>query len=291
MSANAWRDTWRIKYGSTDYSFGRGTNGIWNSEKPAVSAWDEEVDDRRRPRSDGTYPGQDFYAGQVISFALGLVGADRDAVERMRDQFAVVWRAEEVRTKPGAMAELISPRGRSAFGRPRRWSPIDTMADSGAIEVVADFKNMMSAWYGQERSATLPFTIEAATGFSFPVTFPLVMRGTGVKATSIEIGGDLPTPVAVDFHGPLENPIADIGGRRIVLQGSIAYDEIITVDGFKRTITKKNGSSAAGMMAANSTRLTDMVFAPGAYPISLYGSSESGTAKIVVRARDAFASY
>lgn len=281
---------WRLRYGAVDFSFGDVSLGVFHTVLPTVSAFEALIGDQEAPRGDGVIPGEDFLSGQIVQFTLGIADpGDRAGVEALRDLVASAWRADAVRRVPGALATLESPRGRIAYGRPREFTPVDTLLDAGGIEAVADFRTMIPAWFGTEHTVSVPFATAPTTGFTFPVTFPLYMQGEMEGSGLLTIGGDLPTPLEVLVYGPIDNARVDIGALSLRVAGSIAYDDYVIVDALHRTVTRSNGSGAT--LTPGSTRLGALTLEPGQYAVALRGTSQSGTARVEIRYRDAFASY
>ena len=122
-------------------------------------------------------------------------------------------------------------------------------------------------------------------------TFPLVMSQPSQRAGQIVVGGTLPTPLVVEVHGPISNPVvACLGDWSLQLRTSLGAGRVVTLDAraWRRTITDQAGASYAGALARPG-RLSSMVVRPGARQIVLSGQDTSGTAHAVVRWRPLFA--
>ena len=283
--------TWILQYPGVTLEMGDGGNGVALAHAPAVRSARISVDDRGRPRADGMVVGRDFHLDRVVQMPLSCVGADAAEVGAARDRLLQAWRADAVRSTPGAVATLTSERGRVAFGRPREITADDDDEDFGIAVVTADFLMTDPSWYGEPMQTSVPFAQEPTGGVRFPLRFPFRFAGSGTGERVAVVGGDVGTPITVAFRGPILNPRVEVGGLLVELTGAVAYDETVTVDSRTRTVTSSLGGSRAGMLTARSTMLSQLVLPPGQHLLVLRGQSESGTASAVVSWRDAFASY
>lgn len=283
--------SWVLDYPGTSLVMGDGSNGVALAHAPRVGSVEIVTDDARRPRADGMLVGRDFHSGRVVSMPLSCVGSSEAAVAEARDLLLQAWRADVIRRDPGALATLTSERGRVAFGRPREISVDDEDSRFGVGRVTADFVMVDPSWYGELQQAQVPFAQEPSGGVRFPIRFPFRFIGTGSGERVAVVGGDVDTPVSAAFHGPILNPRLEVADMLIELSGSVAFDEVVTVDARSRTVTSSLGGSAAGMLTGRSTRLSALRLPPGEHAVVLRGTSESGTASATVSWRDAFASY
>lgn len=283
---------WRMVCGSEVTTFGSYESGVGLDRHPAVLATEVEIEDQRRPRSDGVAVGADFFGATTVALDFTVYGSTYEDARARRQRLAYAWRGEPVRRTPGALAQLWSHTGRVAFGRPRRFAASDDHLRVGVATATADFVMTDPNWYGAEKSSLVRFSEGSATGFKFPAVFPMMTVGQRETRELVDVTGDVPTPLVIEVRGPIVNPVVEIGPLKFEANVSLLAGQTLVVNAWpdKRTITV-NGRAAAGIMSSRSTRLTAAVLKPGQYEAVLRGVSDSGTATLTVRWRDAFASW
>ena len=125
---------------------------------------------------------------------------------------------------------------------------------------------------------------------TFPFTFPLVATGEGVTDLLAPIGGTRSTWLTVEFHGPVINPSVEVGDLHIGIYGTLAYDEVITIDPrpwVRTAISSITGGSVAGLLDKSTPQMRDMTVEPGNQVIRFRGRDDSGTAGVTLRWRNA----
>lgn len=289
---------WQLSYPGTTYTFGPGDLPAFNVTAPDIGDYALRVSDGENPRGDGVSFGTDFLGNRTITFDIGVRGITEAETRANTAALARAWRADVVRSTPGAVAELRSQyRGseRVAFGRPRRFAPVLAAAGTQRfVPVVADFATADDQFYSSVETIQKVTLMPAlGGGVTTPIITPVSTSRSSDRSTGITIGGELPTWVGVEITGPITNPVVDFVGDgegfRYAFNGSLALDETLRIDPrpWRRTITV-NGASAAGRMSRSSVRLSNAVLRPGGYEVSFSGTSESGTAELRVRFRDAY---
>lgn len=281
---------WQIECGGASLPLGDVDAGFVLSAAPDVGVPEWATDDTARPRGDGTMFGSDFLSGQTVTLSVDVVGRDEAEARSRLDALATVWRGDAIRTTPGAVAALTSGTGRTAFGRPRRFSAAQALAHQGLIQVVADFATSDSVWYGEEHSLSVGFAPATGGGLLAPLASPLTTTASSDRSQAFRVDGTLATWPVVEIRGPITNPSIQIGERiRWDFALSLAYDETLVVDTrpWARTVLR-GGASVAGSLSRRSTRLSASALTPGAYELTLRGLSDSGTASAAVSWRAAY---
>ncbi|WP_329105518.1 hypothetical protein OG792_32850 [Micromonospora sp. NBC_01699] len=286
---------WTLSYPGTSITWGTAASPIVNMSAPALGDAALRADDDDRPRSDGRGFGVDFRGGTTISFDLGVFGPDEATARRTVAELARAWRADAVRTVPGAVAELrvrYAGRERVTYGRPRRFAVIETYAADGIFAVVADFDTVDDLWYSPEDNwRTVTLAPPAGGGLTGLLASPLTTTGNSDRSIGVTIGGELPAWSVLEVHGPITNPVVEIVGLwRVELNTTIAYDRTVWVDTrpWRRLVEINGGGSLAGSLTRGSVRLGASAIPPGPYELALRGTDETGTAFLRFAWRETF---
>jgi hypothetical protein len=256
---------------------------------PEIGDADRDNQDSKLTGVDGTSFGADTVSGQTDAFGLTALGDTDEEARALYDEFRRLWRADTIRSTPGAMATLTAPSGRSTFGRPRRITPSFYPPGSAAIGITADFATADDLWYGEEDHLDVPIASSQSGGFVFPMRFPAVSRGYTSASNGFVVGGTRPTWPVITIHGHILNPVVEVPGAfTFAADVSLAYDEWLTIDTRPgRRFVTKNGVQSAKLTRA-STLLPAAVLQPGAHTMTLTGSSTTGAPTARVGWRPAF---
>lgn len=280
---------WRLVYDETDLHFGSTSSGYVFPTAPELGGAELTNDDTQRPRGDGVLFGSDFRGGQTITFAIDVADDDEAGARRRLAPLAAAWRADAVRSKPGAFAELVAHTGRSAFGRPRRFvSDLEALPE-GLVAVTADFATADDLWYGGEERASVSLVPPAGGSLVAPLAAPLSTTHSSDRSTAITVAGELPTWPVFEVAGPITNPVVEVVGLlRMEFRLSLAYDQRLVIDTrpWARSILR-DGANVAGTLSPTSTRLSRAALPPGTHESVLRGSSD-GLATLATRWRPAF---
>lgn len=288
-------DHWSLRYGDVEMEF-TDDSGIFLRSYPELSAPDGATDDIDMPRDDGLLMGIDTIGGQTLGMSFGVQGATADEAQARWGALRTLWRADVVRSTPGAVAELRSDRGRSAFGRPRRLVPSSVLLTDTppTVNLEADFRAVNDLWYGSEQSTQVPLVPAPGGGLVAPLAAPLSTTASSSRATSFEVGGEVPTDgVFTVSGGQITNPVIEVVGVvSFQFDLSLAYDQTLVVDTrpWARSI-RRNGGSVRGALARGSSRLSSAKIPPGEHQLVLRGSSLTGTPNVSLSWRDAFTTY
>lgn len=283
------RDPWRLQYGTTAVDLGTVNSGYVFPTAPELDTVQVENEDTPRPRGDGLAFGSDFRRGRTVSLAIDVVGRDSDEARARLARLTTAWRADAVRSTPGAVAELVSDTGRSAFGRPRRFAPDLEGLPHGSVAVIADFATADDLWYGPEQRAHVSLVPPPSGGLLAPLAGPLTTTPTSDRSTAITVDGELPTWPVFEIAGPITNPVVEVVGvLRMEFRLSLAFDQTLVVDTrpWARSIVV-DGAGVAGALTRTSTRLSRGAIPPGTHETVLRGSSD-GLATLATRWQPAF---
>lgn len=277
-------DEWSLSYPGTEVLFGSYETPIFNMTTPVVGDTELRVADGARPRTDGVSFGADFRGGHTIAFELGVRGVTETEVRSNLSALARAWRADPIRSTPGAVAEMRSNyAGRElvAYGRPRRFEASQTSAKSGLSTVVADFACVDDVFYGTTvNSVEINFVPSASGGLIAPLEAPLATTESSDRSIGLTIDSVLPVWPVVTIFGPITNPVVEVVGLfRFELSHTLNYDEVIVLDtrSWKRTVILNGIGSIPGHLTRTSTRLSKASIPPGKYELAMRGLDVTGT--------------
>lgn len=282
---------WELSYPGETLAFGTHDSGLGFVGAPEIGSPETLNGDVQAALGDGRLFGVDRLGGGLVTFELDAYCATEEEARGRLERARRAWRADAIRRTPGAVAQLTSGRGRSTFGRPRRFSSVDTQIANGFVSILADFATATDLWFGAEQVDSVTFAPSTGGGFTFPVTFPMSMASEADRSQAIRIGGETPTQHLVfEIAGPITNPsIEVVGVARLDFVTTLAYDEVMIVDArpWVRSITV-NGNSRAGSLTPASTSLSRLTLPPGSHEIALRGTDITGTSSLTTRWRDAY---
>lgn len=255
---------------------------------------DVEIRDRA-----GGIPRRDVEGISLWQFSI--LTEDDDAATALEHAARVMaaWRPPEA-LLPGVLVPMVyelAGRRRIVYGRPGAITPPDgRFVDQGEAELAATWRVLdplaYSADDGEDGSGQVEIGIVPASsaGLVFPATPPFVWRSSGEPQSRwAEVGGEAATPLVVTIRGPVTRPWIRVGAVLIELQGSLAYDEQVTIDARRRLVSYADGRPAAGLLSPRS-RLADLRLAPGRHEITFGGTDETGTATATIAWRAAWRS-
>lgn len=283
---------WRLTYGTTDFKFGTiDSKYVFPQDGPPdVSNLTIDDEDADRPRGDGILFGTDFLGGTTITFSIDVNGADEAESLRLLQDLAHAWRADEVRSNPGAVAMLTSHTGRVTFGRPRKFQHKLDLTPFGLTAVDCTFDTADSLWYSAPNFETVKLVPDLGGGLKDPLKAPLTTSKGTDRSQSIVVGGVAPVWPTITIDGPITNPVVEVVGVfSLGFNISLAADQSLTIDTrpWARTITR-DGAGIAGSLDPNRNRLSEASIPPGTYELSLRGISPSGTPQAQITWRDAY---
>ncbi|MFF8817275.1 hypothetical protein ACF07D_04655 [Leucobacter sp. NPDC015123] len=205
-----------------------------------------------------------------------------------------VWRADEIRDRPGVHASLMAPSGRHVLGMPVELDPNEEYRLFDTNRAVLSFECVDDLWYGPEEQTTIRFVPPVSGGLTFPAEAPFTFdSGPAVRNASVQVTGDVSTWPVFEIKGPVTNPEVDIVGvGKLIFSVSLAYDQTLRVDTrpWARWV-KRDGAAFPGALSASGARLSDVSLAPGTYQVLLRGYDPTGTAELRVSTWPAFTSF
>lgn len=287
-------DEWSLVYPGAEYVFGTGATPVFNITAPNLGDAGIRNADNDRARGDGIAFGTDFRSNRTIGFDLGIKGQTEDEIRDAEAALSRVWRADAVRSKAGAVAELHSRyrgRERVTFGRPRRYAPNLADAKHGLGLVTADFVTADDKWYSAvENVQSVTLAPAVGGGLMAPLASPLSTTADSDRSTAIRVTSDLPVWPVITIQGPITNPVVEVlGVLRFEVRTTLRSDQSLVIDTqpWGRTVLR-DGASVAGALTRTSTRLSKAAISPGSYELVLRGQDETGTARATVRWRDVY---
>lgn len=253
--------------------------------------------DQPAPGRDGVLAGRDFLGSATWAFDLATNREDLAGARETAGALESVWLDPAVRLNPAVKVPLsyeIDGEWRRVYGRPGQFvgPGADVLATLGAGKVTCDFRVLDPARYDDEETSVVLTIVPATTGgLQAPLAAPLsTVRSSAPRAGQVTNTGDLPTPLKVTFHGPITNPwVRAADGLEVGLTGSLAYDQTVTVDPLAGTVTRQDGTPAAGLLTRK-TQLTATLLQPGPTELTFGGTDPTGTAKAVLSWRNAHTS-
>ncbi|MFG2986262.1 hypothetical protein ACGFYQ_34260 [Streptomyces sp. NPDC048258] len=318
---------WNLSYGANgilpgaDFTFGSRGSGYYLLEPYEITYPDAEVGDTPMPRTDAIRLGQDFRAAAVITFEIGVDTVDAATTQLGRhgknldalSAGAQAWDGEAVRRRFGVPAVLRTVQGgraRRFYGRPRKWAPAGSrLTRQGYTPVVANFACVDTVAYDDvQQSKIVRLQPPDHRGLVGPLKTPITMTGesSSVLPGGLIIGGTRPTWPVITIYGPISQPqcvlidraIDDLDpskGRRpgwtVGLDLGLGEGETVKIDTrpWARTILRNGEASVAGRVTWGTPLMEDMRLPVGRQDMTLRGVDDTGTARMVVAWRDAYA--
>lgn len=274
-----------------DIQLGTGTSyTLEDVVVPRRSVFDDDFQDEQ---TSILHLGRDLVASPEVDLHIGVSRTSSaeetfNLVRRLRSEW------EKYRTSETAMTLNVANRRVVAFGRPRGFEIGDL--HSGIhfryLRVRATFQ-MSSPWfYGAERKVSaVSHKPNVKFGFVFPAEFPLVMQGSAADAAkggTLQVKGEVPSPVRIRVYGPVKDPVVTIGKVRVPFTG-VVPSPWIEVDARARTVKTYDGRPAHMLLGAG-VRFSDLLLPPGDYPVLIsVGAGNSDIGSVDVWTRDAYA--
>lgn len=243
--------------------------------------------DREDPQGDSRHFGKDGVHGPTWTFSL-LVSADSGPEARaVLADLNKVWRNRKGSRISGKLEVLryrVGGETKRVYGRPRNFAITDFSGlDQGVIECTGQFVTKDALTYDDYlRRETLTIFPDSAPGFTFPVTFPFTMEGSGERQGSIgDVGGNAPAPATIIFTGPIDRPHLAGNTWEVGLTTSLAYDETVTIDSRAETVVSNIRGEIPGALTRRSW-FRAMRIGPGPEALYFTGSDPSGRATATV---------
>ena len=291
---------WKLTYEGTEYAFGPAHHPVelieWE-QGPDVYA----VDDASSDRDDGVWFGEDYIEPGEITVSVKIDFTDApypvEECARLamvaRSELARVWRADSVRRRAGALAELHMGGQYIIEGRPRRARFDDADQNVGLIYAELPFVPAHPGAYlagpeGGWESVTLGLIPAQIGGIKGPLRAPLRTSVESSRAAPVTVGGDTDAWPVIEIRGPLQSKaeVEAVSQWRLILNRALAFNETATIDTRPgRRSTRLNGRPTQ-LLDPRSSALAELSLTPGPNVIALRGASIEGTAAVSVRWRN-----
>lgn len=239
------------------------------------------------PNRAGVYLGRDRQTERTLTFTIRTGGGVRNltAAQELADLLTSEW-VESAYKEPGSLTTLVietrPDRRRRVMGRCRKITAVnpDVRAMQGSIELLAEFVWSDPVAYAETDTvfgiSVLP---EQTGGLYAPLVAPLkaaTWGGTGYRFVTNE--GDTPARMAVRFIGPCSNPKITVDGQEVAIKKTLAYDEVIRVDGRTGIVRNTAGANMSRYLTSR-TRLDNLTLTPGRHEVSFTADDQTNTAR------------
>lgn len=291
-------DNWELSYAAAAphpgaaLLFGPPSSGYTMTAMPAITSPEVVTDDDNVPRGDGRRFGQDFLGGTSIALEVSVNKTNEDDNRRALGALRRAWRADAVRSTPGAFATLKAHTGRYTYGRPRQLTAIDKFAHLGRSDVVMSFDTVDDLWYGPQQSARVRFVPDPGGGFVFPLVSPFTTSATSDRSQVFTVEGDMPTWPIIDIAGPhsaVDVELLGVWRQRYPL--TVPEGKVLRIDTRPWVRSARLNGANAGAATRESSRLSEMSIPPGRHELALRGSSPTGTSSATVYWRPAYTTW
>lgn len=213
-----------------------------------------------RVGTDGTYLGPVFNSGRQIELQGVIVAPSRAGLRAREAQLRSSLKPTRETHELTISGRVGDPLG-GLVGPFRVTEPLQMPDDAGdgmwakafAVALRSPEPGLYDGTVEQGWRTVLvdPESLADLPGAVFPGSFPLGWtEPANAQATHATVGGDLPAPTVVTLRGPVTNPrlvVTPLAGGvtwALILSGTLAADETVTVDSGKRTALYGDGSNA-----------------------------------------------
>lgn len=253
--------------------------------------------DQPAPGRDGSIPVEDYLGGATWAFDISTNREDLAGARASGAALEAAWKDPAVRLNSTVKVPLtydIDGQRRRVYGRPGQFAGVaaDLLATLGVGKITADFRVLDPLHYDDDETSVVLTVVPATTGgLQAPLAAPLsTVRSSAPRAGMVTNTGDAATPLKVRFQGPITNPwVRSAAGLEVGITGTLAYDQTVTVDPLAGTVTRQDGTPAAGLLTRK-TQLTGTLLQPGPTELSFGGTDPTGTAKATLFWRNAHTS-
>lgn len=295
-------NNWRLEYPGVAFDFGNLSTTHPFKVQVDVGAPGLTTQDATHPTSDGRIMGIDSFDGFDLTFALttlpdGTAKPYMSAMDKI-SSFTAKWRADSIRSEPGAYASLANlERQRMVWGRPRQVAPKYARIRQGLGEYIATFTTNDPNFYDTTEKIYLITPIPpAGGGFTVPLSPPFsTVAGSAELSPLIANDGELATWPIITFHGPGNKPsIEFMQGANVLwnlrIDDQIKYDETLVVDTrpWSRSATI-NGKPANGLLRGTQMEKCQIPVGNN-FRLRYKVKDKTGNSFVDVKWRDAFAS-
>ncbi len=271
--------------------FGKGCR-IAHEPTVAPPGMARRKEDQQIPGRDGMSPGIDLFDPSEWKFQLYTDTHDQTDALLALSEIANVWRGDEYRQAPGQATSLryrIGGRTRAVYGRPDLFDyTLGAEYLSGRIPITCTFQTVSELYFDDaEESMEVRHREPPSATLTWPITWPTTWSGETLSGLpyQFDVHGIEPTPVLIDFYGPLEGSGMLIDGKPFIdFQSNIPGGVKVTVDArpWVTSVWRSDGASAAGLLSPRS-RMPQMLLSPGRHSATLLGTSSNGNGTALIR--------
>lgn len=253
--------------------------------------------DQLNPYGDDRHFGSDYLEPPIWKMAF-CVGEGVGAAEALQAlaELQRAWRTAVDPRVPGADTWLrygAAGRTRRIYGRPRNFMPDvgGNLAD-GNVVATAEFHAADPYHYDDaEQQLELAFRQNNSGTVTLPAVWPLLSRPGAARQGIVTVGGDAPTPVRVDFAGPIAGPAMRAGQEwELASTATIGATDGLIIDSRTEMVNLASGAPQPGALTRE-TFLPEVRLEPGLTEIEFTGNDPTGTSKATIRWRNAHHSF
>lgn len=252
---------------------------------------------------DGATPGVDYRGAATWSWELAT---NTKAPAAARDAYGAlhrVWNHPDVLGEADLFPLDYEVRGtgvwRRVYGKPTVFS--SPVGDLGFFQGVArfgiEFEVLDPRFYAGADDGLSEHVIthagEESGGVFAPLFAPFRTSGiSGVRSSALVNDGDRPTPVTVEFTGPVRAPqVRASTGWQVTWGGALRWDERVVIDPVASTVTRYDGDgnpSLAFRELDASVDLLDLAVPPGLTTVFFSGADDSHRSTAILSFRPAY---
>lgn len=264
--------------------------------RPDWGSPDITDNDQPLPSRDGVVFGRDTHGSTTLSFDVMTNGATAEDGLAAWNALASVWTDPARRLRPRAVSTLRlrswGGQERTVYGRPRGWEPASTDdIRVGLTTHMAEFVMADSSYYGSEFDRVLTMDPAPATGFTFPITFPLQLGPVSTTDShTLTNPGDRSAWPVITIAGPIVNPAVTIlsTGVRFAVTTTLTHTQTLTIDPrpWVQEVRRSDGAHLRG--AASPIPMEQLRLPPGPTVIQFTGQDPTGQSSCRVSWRPAY---
>lgn len=231
-----------------------------------------------RPQAHGQFAGADLLGVRRLSVTYQIEADTMGAALALLDALTAAWRPSSTGIEA---LDVVDDNGAFRYiGSPRLADPDMRNAAVGVIEVEARFAARDPRRYAAVEADDSVAFPAGGTGFTFPLTFPLVFGSAGVTGiVDADNDGTIPTPWQATITGPWTNPtILHVGsGRQLTINVDLLAGQTLEIDSAAQSILL-NGTASRFSSLLQPADWFDLDV--GANEVRFGGASGSGTAEL-----------
>lgn len=204
---------------------------------------------------------------------IKISSTNKSEVRRLKDVLSKVLKPAEGTARVVLMdPETGVGRYREVAYREGLSEPMWQSPKAAAYSVIVDFMDPW-AYSLAESEQTLEVAPGATGGMRTPVRFPIrFARSPGARGRWATNEGTEPTPITLQFNGPVDDPVLTLEGHwTFRVSGRLEWDEYLVVDPRNRTAyvysTTRPSRRAAYRMIRSGSKFSDLLLPPGQHSL------------------------